>query len=189
MNASPRVALMLPPVVRLRWWLHRHLGWQGAVAAALLAVVIALIALVRPTMASQRQTLLREHVQRLDAAARVGQAKGPVTRDPRDELRDTLPTIDQRGQTIGKFLRLAAQSRVEPLRAEYVVEQQEPALSRLRISLPVTASYAHTRGFVAAILNGMPNAALDAIEMEGGDTGPLLESRLHFSLFFRQEAP
>lgn len=180
---------MLPRVVQLRWWLYRHLGWQGAVAASLVVIIIALIALVRPALASKRQVLLREHVERLDSAARVSMAKGPVTRDPRDALRDALPPIEQRGRIIGQFLSLAAQSRVELMRADYTVEEQEPALSRLRISLPVSASYAQTRGFVAAILNGMPNAALDAIEMEGGDAGAPLDSRLHFSLFFRHEAP
>lgn len=189
MTLSTRFAAMQPQAVRLRWWWHRHLGWQGAVAAALLAAALLVIAVLRPTLAATRQGLLRDHVARLDAAARLRAATPVVTRDPRDALRDALPTLDQRGRVIAQFLKLAGQSHVELPRAEYAVEEHEPALSRLRISVPVTAGYGQTRGFIAAVLNGMPNAALDALEMDSaGDAGPI-ESRLHFSLFFRQEAP
>lgn len=171
----------------LRWRWHRHAGWPGALALALLGLALAVLVLLRPWVEAERHELLRAHVARLDAAARGRSAAPAATRDPRDALRDSLPGLEHRGRVIARFLGLAARAHVELARAEYAIEEQEPALSRLRVAVPVSAGYSKTRGFVAAVLDAMPNAALDSVEMEAAGDGAALDSRLHFSLYFRRE--
>lgn len=182
-----------PEIHRLRWWWHRQLGWPGAVAIVLLGVVLVLAAGVQPWAESQRRALLREQVARLEAEARA-RAAAPASvrdarsqRDPRDTLRDTLPTLDQRGRVIAEFLAAAAQAKVPLAQAEYALEEQEPALSRLRISVPVSDSYPKLRGLIGTVLERLPNAALDTLEMEAAGDGSVLDGRLQFSLWFRRE--
>ena len=182
-----------PAIHRLRWWWHRQLGWPGAVAIVLLGVVLALAAGVQPWAESQRRALLREQVARLEAEARA-RAAVPASardaspqRDPRDALRDTLPTLDQRGRVIAEFLAAAAQAKVPLAQAEYALEEQEPALSRLRISVPVSDSSPKLRGLIGTVLERLPNAALDTLEMEAAGDGSVLDGRLQFSLWFRRE--
>lgn len=182
-----------PRARQLRWWWHRQLGWPGSIALGLLAVALLLGGVLRPWTESQRGALLREQVARLEAQARA-RAAAPASvrdersqRDPRDVLRDTLPTLDQRGRVITEFLAAAAQAKVPLAQAEYALEEQEPALSRLRISVPVSDSYPKLRGLIGTVLERLPNAALDTLEMEAAGDGSVLDGRLQFSLWFRRE--
>lgn len=176
-----------PELRRLRWWWHRQLGWAGTAALLLLAAALLVSAALRPWAQSERRELLRAHVARLDANARTrGAATAPV-RDPRDALRDELPALDQRGRVIADFLAVAARAHVPLPQAEYALEEQEPGLSRLRVSVPVSDSYAHVRGLIAAVLDRLPNAALDTLEMEAAGDDGVLDCRLRFSLYFRRE--
>lgn len=177
-----------PQVRRLRWWWDRRLGWPGALALLLLACAALVGLALRPWVESQRSELLRAHVARLDAAARSPGAATRPAQDPRDALRGSLPTLDQRGRVIAEFLAVAGRAKVPLSQAEYAVEDQEPALSRLRVSVPVSDSYARVRALIAAELDQLPNAALDKLEMESAGDGALLDSRLQFSLWFRREA-
>ena len=177
-----------PEMRRLRWWWDRRLGWPGAVALVILVGTALIGGALRPWVETQRRELLRAHVARLDAAARSPGNAARSTRDPRDTLRDSLPTLDQRGRVIADFLAVAGRAKVPLAQAEYAVEDQEPALSRLRVSVPVSDSYARVRALIAAELDQLPNAALDKLEMESAGDGALLDSRLQFSLWFRREA-
>ncbi|MBS0437454.1 MAG: hypothetical protein JSR75_21630 [Proteobacteria bacterium] len=180
--------LQQPRARRLRWWWHCQLGWPGSIALVLLAAALLLGAGLRPWTESQRRELLREQIARLEAQARARAAAPAVRRDPRDALRDALPTLDQRGRVIADFLAAAARAQVPLAQAEYALEEQEPALSRLRISVPVSDSYARVRGLIGTVLESLPNAALDSLEMEAaGGEGAALDSRLQFSLWFRRE--
>jgi len=112
-----------------------------------------------------------------------------VVRDPRDAVRDGLPSLGRRGQVIGELLSLLGTSGVSVDGAEYSAEELEPDLVRLRVVLPVKGGYGPMRRLVFEILNAMPYAALDALELERTSTGgPSLNGRLRFSLFFRREA-
>ncbi len=179
-----------PRARQLRWWWHRQLGWPGSIALGLLAAALLLGGVLQPWTESQRGELLREQMSRLEAQARARAAApaGPrEQRDPRDALRDTLPTIDQRGRVIAEFLAAAAQAKVPLAQAEYALEEQEPALSRLRVSVPVSDSYPKLRGLIGTVLERLPNAALDTLEMEAAGDGSVLDGRLQFSLWFRRE--
>ncbi len=176
---------------RWRWRWSRTMGWPGLLGMALCTTAAVLAWGVRPAIATSRVEMLRAHVARLDAATRQAPAASDAAaRDPRDAVRDSLPSVTQRGRVIGELLVLLGKGGVSADQAEYSAEDLEPGLVRLRVVLPVEGAYGPTRRLVGDILNAMPYAALDAIELERSSaTAASLSGRLRFSLFFRREAP
>jgi hypothetical protein len=58
----------------------------------------------------------------------------------------------------------------------------------MHATLPLSSSYEQARLLMAAVLNEVPNAALDALELERSRDDPnLLTGRLRVSFFFREE--
>lgn len=175
---------------RLRWWWQQRMGWPGGLALALIAAGVVVAAWVRPGIATVRAELVREQVARLAALERQKTLMSVATRvDPREQIRSTVPALPRRGETVAQLLDLAGMAGVSVERAEYAAEDQEPNLSRLKITLPFGGSYAQTRAVIARVLNGLPNAALDSVEIErpGAET-KTLEGTLRLSLYFRKEA-
>lgn len=175
---------------RLRWWWQQRMGWPGGLALALIAAGVVVAAWIRPGIATVRAELVREQVARLAALERQKTLMSVATRvDPREQIRSTVPALPRRGETVAQLLDLAGMAGVSVERAEYAAEDQEPNLSRLKITLPFGGSYAQTRAVIARVLNGLPNAALDSVEIErpGAET-KALEGTLRLSLYFRKEA-
>jgi hypothetical protein len=188
----PEVGLLRARINSLRWWWLRRMGWAGGAALAALLAALAMAFVVRPQLADSQHALLQAYVARLDQATRLASAASAATslRDPRDAARDALPALTSRGASIGVLLELLGQTRVLSDRAEYVAEDQEPQLSRLRITLPVRGEYGAVRELIAKLLNQMPNAALDEVQLERvGNAGAEVGGSLRISLFFRREAP
>lgn len=177
---------------RLRWAWHTRLGWAGTVALVLLAGSAALAFMLRPALADARRDVLREHVARLDANARPVGARVAPAIDPRDAWHAQLPPLDARGTTVATLLATARRSGVPIEQASYASEDVEPGLARLRIDVPLVARYAQLRALVAAELAALPNAALDALELElereGDGADAALRAQLTLSLYFRREA-
>jgi HAMP domain-containing protein len=176
---------------RWRWRWQRQMGWPGAIALALLLAALLLAAWVSPTIEVSRSELLRQQVARIEANGKFAAATTPPpTRDPRDAARDALPSLRQRGQSVAELLNLLGTSKAVAEQAEYANEEMEPGLERLRIVLPVEGSYREVRQLVVGVLNAMPNAALDSMQLErASDTDDALTGKLRLSLFFRKEAP
>lgn len=176
---------------RLRWWWQQRMGWPGVIAIALIAGGAVLAAWVRPGIDSARRELVREQVARLEALARQKAVMMVADKvDPREALRRTVPALPRRGETVAQLLELAAGAGVSVDRAEYATEDQEPNLSRLKVTMPFGGTYAQTRSVIGRVLNGLPNAALDSVEIERPSTETkALEGTLRLSLYFRKDAP
>jgi hypothetical protein len=141
---------------------------------------------VRPALERSRAENLRLQVQRLAALAKSRPANTSNERDPRDAWRDGLPGWSQRSQVIRKLLAASKASRVEFERADYTSETKEPGIVHMQATLPLATSYEQVRQVMAAVLNDVPNAALDALELERSRDDPnLLTGRLRVSFFFR----
>jgi hypothetical protein len=187
----PIVTPFAAAVNRLRWQWQQQLGWPGALALLLLLAAAAMALAVRPNLQERQRQMLRAQVARLDATAKVADAASAATaqRDPRDAARDQLPPVTQRGQNVAQLLRLLEEAKLTAKRGEYSVEDQAPGLVRLRVTLPVSGGYGPMRELVAALLNDMPNLALDSMDFErGADAAGLVSGHLRLSLFFRKEA-
>jgi hypothetical protein len=176
---------------RWRWrWTHA-MGWPG-LGGVLLCVCAAVLAWgARPAISRSQAEMLRAHVARLDAASRQAPtASNVAARDPRDAVRDTFPSLVQRGRVIGDLLVLLGKAGVAADEADYTPEELEPDLVRLRIVMPVNGGYLPMRKLVADILNEMPFAALDSLDLERpAASGQILHGHLRLSLFFRRESP
>jgi hypothetical protein len=173
---------------RWAWWWQHRLGWPGAAGIAVLVACLVLAGVVRPQLERARADNVKLQVQRLAALTKSKPADNGNELDPREAWRANLPGWGQRSQVIRKMLVASKASQVEFERADYTTETQEPGIVHMLITLPLTASYEQVRQVMASILNEVPNAAIDALELERSrDDANLLTGRLRVSFFFRGE--
>lgn len=174
---------------RLAW--AARMGWPGLAALALLLLALALGAVARPYLQDERDLALKRYVDRLDTSVRLAAvaASAAAAKDPRDLARENLPSVAERGHAVAKLLKLLGQPGAGVQGAEYQTEEWAPELLRLRVSLPFSGKYAALRSLVANILDELPFAALDGLDLEAPDGTQVLEGKLQFSLFFRRERP
>lgn len=190
-NVIPNVSAGQARANRLRWWWQQRMGWAGGAALAAIVLGATGFGAVRPAIDAKRSELVREQVARLDALGQQ-RSQAPVAEpvDAGEGLRGAIPPLAKRGETVAQLLELVGASGVTFDRAEYASVDQEPNLSRLKVTLPFGGNYAQTRGVIARLLNGLPNAALDSIEIERPSTeARTLEGTLRLSLYFRKDAP
>jgi Tfp pilus assembly protein PilO len=174
---------------RLRWHLGRQWGWPGLIGLLLLALTIGLSWHTENQLAQQEQDLLRAKVAQLSALQRLQTSQTQANRrDPRDEARDTLPAVTERGVFVRKVLQQAEASGLALARVDYVAQPEEPGLQRLRVTLPVSGSYAQLRRFISRLLNQMPQVALDGLQLDRPAEQPeQLNATIRLSVFFRGE--
>jgi Tfp pilus assembly protein PilO len=146
---------------------------------------------VRPSLQAQQRGLLQSYVARLDQTVQVrdSEAQAQAARDPRDVMWEALPTVAERGAVIARFIEKLEAGTTLVERATYENETVAPGLVRTRVTVPVRGSYAGQRELVARVLNALPHAALDSVQMERATETDHLNAQVRFSLFFRQEAP
>ena len=176
---------------RLRWWWRHRMGWTGAAALLLMALAVLAMTVLRPAIDAARRVVAQEQSARHEAPASPAPLpRAALSADPRERINDMLPPLRQRGENVARLLELAASAGVLVERAEYAADDQEPGLSRLRITLPFEGSYAQTRAAIAQLLNGLPNAALDGVDIERPNVDvKALAATLRLSLYFRKDAP
>lgn len=175
----------------LRWWWLHHLGLPGAAALLLATVALVLLLGVRPGLAravADQQALLAARqaaqAQRLAALPAAGQPA------PHEAWLARLPAEHQRGETVTALLRLLGRAGIVVSSADYVAEDADPGLVRVRVTMPFKGSYAATRGLLARVLNTLPGAALDGLTLDrSGGGAEALTGQLRLSLFFRKAAP
>jgi hypothetical protein len=187
MNRSPVFKARLR---RLSWWWHLNLGRLGVVAVVLSLVTAALALWVRPALMQAQAVALRNDMEREQAAARLSPAGSVAAqRDPREDWFEALPEDSGRSTIVVRLLTLLHASRVTDDTADYVAEEQEPGLLRVRVTVPVNGRYTEVRELVGRVLDRLPNAALDSIELEQQpDERQALSGQLRLSLFFRRSA-
>jgi hypothetical protein len=168
-----------------------RLGGPGALALVALAAAAAIALGARPLWHQQREDLLRQYVARLDLTVRLGAAASAsaVTRDPRDQVRDSLPSIAERSKSVTLLLSMLTEGGLEALSGSYAVEDQAPDLIRLKVSVPVKGGYRPMRALVAKVLNDLPHAALDSLDLQLLADDSQIEGQLQLSLYFRKERP
>lgn len=176
---------------RWRWWVRSHLGWPGLAGVVLLIAAAVLAVFVRPSLQAQQRALLQSYVARLDQTVQVraGDEQAQAARDPRDLMWEALPTVAERGAVIARFIENVEAGSTLVERATYENETVAPGLVRTRVTVPVRGSYTAQRELVARVLNALPHAALDSVQMERTPDTDSLNAQVRFSLFFRQEAP
>ena len=93
----------------------------------------------------------------------------PVSNGREEELQRfyaLFPPVAQLGAEVERLHTLARQSGLELAQGEYRLERRAEGLWAYRITLPVRGSYSQFRGFLSAVLAGMPVASIDALRFE-----------------------
>lgn len=171
---------------RLHGWLRR-LGATGVLGLGVLfACAPFYLTALRPAE--------RELAARREAAERL-RARGPyrpVASDRRaEELQrfyGLFPPIAALPDELERVHALARDARLELAQGEYRLEKRPAGLLAYRVTLPIRGSYAQTRAFVAAVLDEMPTASVDALRFERKKAAETqVEARVQLTLHFRPQ--
>ncbi len=185
-----RINLALHSAHRLGHWAQQKLGAAGLAGVALL--LAAALAGVLATRAQQQTEWLSVRTE--EARVRVAQLGAPKTeeRSPSEQLarfQQWFPTSDRSTADLRVIFAAAQSAHVELARGEYSLRPVEGSggLERFDVILPVKEHYAPVKTFVAEVLNKLPHASLDELRVERpGSAADQLDSRVHFTLFYRE---
>ncbi|PZR24937.1 MAG: hypothetical protein DI538_27765, partial [Azospira oryzae] len=158
------------------------LGWPG-VAGAVALLLAALLAWQGQRWDAQAAALEVE-VRQLRARAAPARAAAAVPLSVQ-QWQATLPPASERQQRLADLLELAIRLDLNGARTEHRLSQGE-GLERLRVTMPVSGSYAQLRHFISTALAHDPALSLDAIKLRR--SSPLtadLDAELQWSLHGR----
>jgi hypothetical protein len=187
-----RFNLWLHALHRFARWVRLRVGAAGVMGVALLLAAGVAFALA---------TYAQRDIEWL--SARTGQARARIaqlgithTEDhtPAEQMarfQQWFPPVDQSTADLRIIFAAAQAAHVDLARGEYSVRPVDSSggLERFDVILPVKEHYAPVKAFVAEVLNRLPHASLDELRVERpGAAAEQLESRVHFTLFYRGHA-
>lgn len=141
--------------------LHQALGLPGL--AGLVALLLAAVALLLAQRWDARATALQAEASALRAQARPAAAAAAVPVSAQ-QWQATLPGAAERQQRLADLLELGIRLELGGARTEHRLVTSE-GLERLRVTMPVSGSYAQLRRFIAAALAHDPGLSLDAVKL------------------------
>lgn len=167
---------------------HRHLGRPAWLALALLGAFGLVHWQVDPVLARERARLATRQ-QALVAAAAAGPAIDPAALGI--PALQELPSERQRGRDVAQLVATAQRVGLGLERADYAQASAGGGdVTRLSANLPLTGSYAALRRYVAEVLNEMPHAALESLQIERPSAkSTQLQATARLVLFYRQDPP
>lgn len=140
--------------------LLKALGWPGI--AGVVALLLAVVAIVLGQRWDAQAAALQAEAQALRAKARPAVATAvPVSVQ---QWQAALPAASERQQRLADLLELGIRLELNGARTEHRLSTAE-GLERLRVTMPVTGSYAQVRRFIGAALEHDPALSLDAIKL------------------------
>lgn len=178
-------------ISRLIWVWAQRFGWPALAALAMVVAAGLLYFQWTPRLQRER-VLLAQHQAARSAAAALTRSRGPT--DAQEGARlfvESLPLSHGRSKDIGKILEAARDSKLTIERADYSVQREPNApITQMRAVIPVKGSYADIRQLITRVLNSVPHAALESLQLErpSATTGQL-DAVLQFTLLYRTEQP
>ena len=141
--------------------LIKALGWPGLAGLAALGLAVAAVVLAQRWDA--QAVKLQAEARELRAKARPAMASvsAPVSVQ---QWQATLPPSGARQQRLADLLELSIRLDLVGARTEHRLSTSE-GLERLRVTMPVTGSYAQLRRFIGAALEHDPALSLDAVKL------------------------
>lgn len=141
--------------------LVKALGWPGLAGAAALVLAIAAIVLGQRWDAQAAALQAEAHALRARARPVAVATAVPVSVQ---QWQATLPAASERQQRLADLLELSLRLDLNGARTEHRLSTAE-GLERLRVTMPVTGSYAQVRRLVSAALEHDPALSLDSIKL------------------------
>jgi len=141
--------------------IFKKLGGPGL--AGLAALLLAAVALVMGQRWDAQATALQAEARALRAKARPA-AAATVVPVSVQQWQANLPAAAQRQQRLADLLELSIRLDLNGARTEHRLATSE-GLERLRVTMPVTGSYAQVRRFIGAALEHDPALSLDSVKL------------------------
>ncbi len=175
---------------RTRWlhWSRLHLGWPALAGCMMLAGAAACWGLWWPQVLRE-QAALAARERALAAAPRA--PLDALTQRALETLSpDDMPPLRQRGSDLEALVGAAKRHGLTLERADYSAGSPLGGrLERVEAALPLTGTYAQLRPFIATVLNELPHAALDSLQMERQNShAAQLQVQAKWVLFYREDA-
>jgi hypothetical protein len=141
--------------------LVKTLGWPGLAGLAALALAVAAVVLGQRWNA--QAAILQDEARQLRARAApvAAAAAAPVSMQ---QWQAGLPPSSARQQRLADLLELAIRLELNGARTEHRLAAAE-GLERLRVTMPLTGSYAQIRRFIGSALAHDPALSLDAVKL------------------------
>jgi len=188
-----RFNLALHASHRFARWIRFRLGAAGIAGVVLL--VVAAMGMAFATRTHKEAEWLSAAAEHARARlAQFGAAHPAEEHTPAEQLarfQQWFPPASQSTADLRVIFDAAQAAHVDLARGEYSVRPVEASggLERFDVILPVKEHYAPVKAFVADVLNKLPHASLDELRVERpGSAADQLESRVHFTLFYRERA-
>lgn len=181
---APGAVAPVPRAWAAAW--HRHLGRPAAVALVLVATAALMQWQWRPRLVQEQARL----AQRTALLAALPAGPAPSTSTVTAPVTDLLPTTRQRGADLEAIVDAAQRAGLGLERADYAAAAPGPGgVLRVDATLPLTGSYGALRAFVADVLNGLPHAALESLQIERANAqAAQLQATARLVLFYREGA-
>lgn len=183
-------------LLTLRFEMQRSLGLPGLLGA--LTIVAAAIVVASTPSVDAFGTQGMHEMQDFARVARTanthrvaGERSAAEDAVALEALPGLFPGFAQSADDIALILAQARDSNLTLGSAEYQVTTEAGApFTRYQVLLPVKDQYSAIRRFLAAVLNNVPNAALQAIHVERPAVdGNILDARVRFELIYRKAQP
>lgn len=162
----------------LRWRLEvlavRHGLWLLPGAGMLLCALLAWTWWLPSQEAALRQALA---VRPSDAAPAMVEASAPLT---------ALPPAARADAAVQRLFALAAEHGLTIAQADYR-RHETGRVGRWQVQMPATGTYPQVRRFLRAA-QAIPGLSLDEVGIHRAPSGPGVEARLLFSVWFTPEA-
>lgn len=141
--------------------LVKSLGWPGLAGVA--ALVLAIVAIVLGQRWDAEAAALLAEARALRAKARPVAAATALPVSVQ-QWQAALPAAAERQQRLADLLELSIRLELNGARTEHRLSTAE-GLERLRVTMPVTGSYAQVRRLISAALAHDPALSLDAVKL------------------------
>ena len=160
----------------------KTLGWPGLTGGLALLLALALMALDERSHADAARLKAAAKTLQLRpiVVAAAGAASAPLT--PQQWVA-RLPPSSQRQQRLADLLDLAIQMGLQGVRTEHRLSSSD-GIERLRVTMPVSGSYAQVRRLIEGALTSDPALSLDALKIRRAyPQATEVEAELQWSMF------
>jgi len=141
--------------------LVKALGWPGLAGVAALALAVVAMMLGQRWDAQAAALQAEAHALRAKARPAAAATAVPVSMQ---RWQGSLPGANERQQRLADLLELSIRLDLNGARTEHRLSTAE-GLERLRVTMPVTGSYAQVRRLISAALAHDSALSLDAIKL------------------------
>lgn len=159
-------------------------GWRGQTGIALLLAGSLSAGLLIP--ARQAQVAAASAAVSRPAEDSARPAGLPDSGSQVRAFHASLPAVSRTAEDVLALQEIAERAGVQLTAGQYRLTLAGPSLRRYEVQLPVRGAYAQIRDFTAALLDRLPHAAVQALELKRESVAvSAIDARLVIALYYR----